>query len=170
MVTLEQIKLLDNKVHEAVTRIDALNKENSALKSKLETYQHRIDELEKLIETFKKDQGEIEEGIKSALDELNKLEDDLSPGSESADQEAASARSDDIRESGTHERAGLNAKTGGAAETQVSEPQVSETQVSEAQASEPPSPEPDSTPASDEDDNEQPEDEETPRSGELDIF
>jgi septal ring factor EnvC (AmiA/AmiB activator) len=77
MVTIEQIRLLDKKVHSAVERISLLKKENQSLKSKLGDYENRISELERLIETFKQDQGEIEQGISNALDELNRLEDDL---------------------------------------------------------------------------------------------
>lgn len=77
MVTIEQIRLLDQKVHSAVERISLLKQENQSLKSKLEHYESRITELERLIESFKRDQGEIEQGITNALDELNRLEDDL---------------------------------------------------------------------------------------------
>lgn len=84
MVSLEQIRLLDKKVHDAVSRIDGLKRENNSLKTKLESYQHRISELEKLIENFKKDQVEIEDGIKSALEELNKLEDGIDTGNDEA--------------------------------------------------------------------------------------
>jgi len=88
MITIEQIRLLEQKVHKAVKHIDLLKKENSALNSKLEHYQNRIDELEKLIESFKKDQSEIEKGIITALDELNQLEDDLDSGSSESDSPA----------------------------------------------------------------------------------
>jgi len=84
MITVEQIRLLEQKVHQAVERIDLLNQENRSLKSKLEHYQTRIAEFEKLIESFKKDQSEIEQGIITALDELNRLEDELDPGTSDA--------------------------------------------------------------------------------------
>lgn len=74
MISLEQIKILDEKVKSAVAVIDDLRSENSKLKQKLENYQTRIDELERLIEDFKRDQGAIEQGILDAIDQLDHLE------------------------------------------------------------------------------------------------
>lgn len=88
MITIEQIRLLEQKVRKAVKHIDLLKRENRALNSKLEHYQGRIVELEKLIESFKKDQSEIEKGIITALEELNQLEDDLDSGSSASDSPA----------------------------------------------------------------------------------
>lgn len=89
MITVEQIRLLEQKVHQAVERIDLLNQENRSLKSKLEHYQTRIAEFERLIESFKKDQSEIEQGIITALDELNRLEDELDPGTSDSPETAS---------------------------------------------------------------------------------
>ena len=77
MITLEQVKLLDQKVTKAVEYINKLTGENSLLKGKLDTYQKRIDDLEVLIKKFKEDQNRIEDGILSALDRLNQFEDAL---------------------------------------------------------------------------------------------
>ena len=81
MVTLEQVKLLETRVAKAVDYIERLVKENTVLRqhetelqAKLETNQKRIDELEILVMDFKEDQGEIEEGILSALDRLSQFE------------------------------------------------------------------------------------------------
>jgi hypothetical protein len=74
MVTLEQIKLLETKVVRAIDIVTRVTGENAYLKSKLENYQKRIDELEVLIQRFKEDQGRIEDGILSALDRLNEFE------------------------------------------------------------------------------------------------
>jgi chromosome segregation ATPase len=75
MITLEQIQTLDEKVTAAVQVIRSLKVENASLQEKLDQYQNRIDELEVLINTFKKDQGKIEQGIINALEQLNELED-----------------------------------------------------------------------------------------------
>ncbi|HDQ14836.1 MAG TPA: cell division protein ZapB [Sediminispirochaeta sp.] len=77
MVSVEQIRLLEKKVRGAVEQISSLKKENQSLKERLGEYEGRINELQLLIESFKQDQGEIEQGILSALDELNRLEDNL---------------------------------------------------------------------------------------------
>ena len=77
MITLDQIKQLDHKVRNAVDKISTLKSENSMLQEKLDNYQIRIEELEVLIDTFKEDQGEIENGIIDALNQLDILEDNI---------------------------------------------------------------------------------------------
>ena len=77
MITLDQIKQLDHKVRKAIDKINTLNSENNMLQEKLDNYQLRIEELEVLIDTFKEDQGEIENGIIDALNQLDILEDNI---------------------------------------------------------------------------------------------
>jgi hypothetical protein len=77
MITLDQIKQLDHKVRKAIDKINTLNSENNMLQEKLGNYQLRIEELEVLIDTFKEDQGEIENGIIEALNQLDILEDNI---------------------------------------------------------------------------------------------
>ncbi len=77
MITLDQIKQLDHKVRKAVDKINTLKSENNMLQEKLDNYQLRIEELEVLIDTFKEDQGEIENGIIDALNQLDILEDNI---------------------------------------------------------------------------------------------
>ena len=74
MISVEQIRLLESKVQAAVATLSSLQEENSMLKSKLTDYEKRIDELEYLIEEFKEEQTEIEQGIISALNKLDSLE------------------------------------------------------------------------------------------------
>ena len=76
MISLDQIHTLDEKVKKAVEVINQLRQENLALKERLQDYQTRIEDLEKLIETFKNDQGMIEEGILNAIEQLDNLEGD----------------------------------------------------------------------------------------------
>lgn len=77
MISLEQIRLLEQKVQAAVARIGQLKQENATLKEHLSSYQKRIDELEVLVESFKADQGQIEQGILNALAQLDQLEDEV---------------------------------------------------------------------------------------------
>lgn len=81
MVTLEQIRQLDAKVHRAVEVIAKLREENTTLKDRLSEYQGRIEELEVLISNFKEDQSEIEHGITSALSQLAAIDDSGKPAS-----------------------------------------------------------------------------------------
>jgi FtsZ-binding cell division protein ZapB len=75
MISLEQIKQLETRVHSAVARIQSLTAENTTLQESLTDYEKRIDELEKLISGFKSEQQEIEAGIIAALSQLDSLED-----------------------------------------------------------------------------------------------
>ncbi len=77
MITLEQIRQLEQRVQAAVSRIATLKNENALLREKLESYEGRILELENSIAAFKRDQSEIEQGIVSALSQLDQLEDDV---------------------------------------------------------------------------------------------
>ena len=75
MVTLEQIRTLEEKVKKTVAYITQLKDENSLLQKNLDKYRKRIDELEVLINEYTEDQNAIEEGLKNALLHLDKLED-----------------------------------------------------------------------------------------------
>lgn len=77
MITIEQIQKLDRKVQAAVEQISALRLENTSLKAKLDQYQKRIGELEVMIDRFKQDQAQIEDGIIRALEQLDRLEDSV---------------------------------------------------------------------------------------------
>jgi chromosome segregation ATPase len=77
MVTVEQVRQLELRVAKAIDYVNKVTDENTLLKNKLDSYQNRIDELEVLIQRFKEDQGRIEEGILSALERLNRFEDDV---------------------------------------------------------------------------------------------
>jgi|APSaa5957512622_1039677.scaffolds.fasta_scaffold231090_1 chromosome segregation ATPase len=86
MITLDQIRQLDQKVRKAIDNINSLKNENKMLQEKLDTYQLRIEELEILIDTFKEDQGEIENGIIEALIQLDVLEDNIASPDENSEQ------------------------------------------------------------------------------------
>ena len=96
MITLEQIRRLDEKVQQAVQFIQTLKSENESLRGRLSEYEGRISELEVLITRFREDQGEIEQGIVRALQHLDELEDTISPTTEEPSGQPADA-SDGIR-------------------------------------------------------------------------
>lgn len=77
MVNIDQVRLLEARVTKAIDYVNRITDENTLLKSKLDSYQKRIEELEVLIKRFKEDQSRIEEGIVSALNHLNRFEDDV---------------------------------------------------------------------------------------------
>ncbi|MDR2418649.1 MAG: cell division protein ZapB [Treponema sp.] len=75
METFDHVKLLESKVVKAIDFVKRLTEENDQLKDQLDSYQKRVDELEALIQSFKEEQGRIEDGILSALNRLNQFED-----------------------------------------------------------------------------------------------
>jgi len=84
MISLEQVQLLETRVARAIEYVQRVSEENAALisekaglLSKLEANQKRLDELELLVMRFKKEQGQIEDGIVAALDRLNQFEEDF---------------------------------------------------------------------------------------------
>ena len=77
MVSLEQIKLLESKVTRMIDYVKKVTEENNTLKNTLDANKKQIDQLEVLIQRFKEDQSQLEDGILSALDRLNQFEDAL---------------------------------------------------------------------------------------------
>jgi chromosome segregation ATPase len=75
MLSLEQVRQLEGRVSKALSVIDALRDENNTLRQSLSGYEQRVKELEILIREYQRDQGRIEEGILSALERLNSIED-----------------------------------------------------------------------------------------------
>lgn len=101
MVTLDQIRQLDARVHRAVEMIGKLREENSTLKNRLSEYQGRIEELEVLISNFKEDQSEIEHGITSALSQLASIDDsakEAAPGNDHRGEEARKEKPEPARQ------------------------------------------------------------------------
>jgi chromosome segregation ATPase len=104
MVTLDQIQNLEVKVQRAVAYIAELKEKNVLLQKNLEKSRKRIDDLEVLINEYKEDQNEIEQGLINALTHLDKLEDDIirppaaeaSPEIPAAGQKEESPEIDDI--------------------------------------------------------------------------
>jgi len=78
MLSLEQIKRLEDKVFKAVELIKALKEENTILKTKLETAESKAEELEQIISDYRSNQVEIEEGIVKAIKQLEEMESDNS--------------------------------------------------------------------------------------------
>ena len=74
MLSLDQVRLLENRVEKAVSKISSLTSENEHLRSQLATLQQRVHELEGFVSGFKDDQGKIEAGILNALEQLGALE------------------------------------------------------------------------------------------------
>ncbi|MDR1030101.1 MAG: hypothetical protein LBL76_04445 [Treponema sp.] len=76
MGTLDHVKLLETKVVSTLELVKRLTEENRYLKEQALAQKIRIEQLEQVIQGFKEDHALIEEGILSALNRLNQLEDD----------------------------------------------------------------------------------------------
>ena len=74
MISLDQVVILEEKVESAVAKIQQLNAENAALRSKCLELSNALNAKTELLSTFQNDQGKIEEGILKALNRLNAVE------------------------------------------------------------------------------------------------
>jgi peptidoglycan hydrolase CwlO-like protein len=96
MISLEQIRLLEARILKAVELIRTLKDENKTLRRAVNTAQTRMRELEKLVGDFKSDQQEIEQCILRALENLDRLEEEVTE--KKGRREASQARGDAGRE------------------------------------------------------------------------
>ncbi len=91
MVSLDQIRQLEDKVNRAVEIIRVLKEENRTLRRTVEGSRARMKELEDLVRVFKSDQAEIERGLVSAIRKLDQLEDGLDAARRPAPEPSAAA-------------------------------------------------------------------------------
>ena len=74
MINLDQVRTLEWKVKQAVQLVVHLRRENDTLRGRLSDTEVRLQELEALLESVRASQSEMESGIRSALEELDFLE------------------------------------------------------------------------------------------------
>ena len=74
MTTLDQIRLLETKVENAVAKMQQLQAENDALRNKCAELTNALESKTEQLLAFTTNKEEIEEGIKNALDRLNYIE------------------------------------------------------------------------------------------------
>lgn len=91
MLSLEQIRRLEQRVNEAVERINTLEREKRGLKEQLTESRAQATKLEARLEQQSKEQAAIERGILAALEQLDQLEHEIS---EDAQQVTQLAKSD----------------------------------------------------------------------------
>ena len=88
MIDLEQTRQLQTHVQKAIAIIESLKKENEMLRRKLVEYERRVGELEVNVSNYNQEQSEIEKGILTALDQLDRLEDDIAEEGDTDNHEA----------------------------------------------------------------------------------
>ena len=74
MITLDQVMLLEQKVESAVAKIQQLQAENDALRTKCEELTNALSSKTEQLSSIETDQNQIESGIKKALDRLLYIE------------------------------------------------------------------------------------------------
>ncbi len=74
MISLDQVLLLEEKVERAVEKIQQLQAENDALRSKCSELTNALSSKSEQLSTFEQDQSRIENGILKALDRLAAIE------------------------------------------------------------------------------------------------
>ena len=74
MISLDQVMLLEQKVESAVAKIQQLQAENDALRSKCSELTNALSSKSEQLSSFETDQSQIESGILKALDRLNQIE------------------------------------------------------------------------------------------------
>jgi FtsZ-binding cell division protein ZapB len=123
MITLEQIRSLEDKVKKALEVIQTLQEENNTLRVTLEKSQKKIDGLEARVNAFKEDQDEIEQGIINVLAKLDELEDSI-PEQET-DTAVIDAEPDSETDAGTEEQEEESEQT---VELSTDDEEIAETQ------------------------------------------
>ena len=74
MISLDQVLLLEKKVESAVAKIQQLQTENDALRSKCAELTNALSTKSELLSSFESEQSKIENGILHALNRLNAIE------------------------------------------------------------------------------------------------
>ena len=81
MITLEQVKLLEEKVESLIGVVKSLYEERDSLKEVLAQKESRIEELESVLHSFEISQAKIEESVMNALNQLDVFENSVTQDS-----------------------------------------------------------------------------------------
>ncbi len=92
MISLDQVYLLEQKVESAVEKIQQLQAENDALRSKCNELTNALSAKSEQLSNFESDQSQIETGIKKALDRLNSIENSVLKNADQQNQAAQAAK------------------------------------------------------------------------------
>ena len=92
MISLDQVYLLEQKVESAVEKIQQLQAENDALRSKCNELTNALSAKSEQLSNFESDQSQIETGIKKALDRLNSIENSVLKNADQQNHAAQAAK------------------------------------------------------------------------------
>ena len=91
MISLDQVMRLEEKVESAVKKIQQLQEENAALRTKCDELTNALSLKSEQLSNFTSDQNQIEIGIKNALERLDSIENTVLKNGEHPVAQAASA-------------------------------------------------------------------------------
>lgn len=91
MISLDQVMRLEEKVESAVKKIQQLQEENAALRTKCDELTNALSLKSEQLSNFTSDQNQIEIGIKNALERLDSIENTVLKNGETPAVQAASA-------------------------------------------------------------------------------
>lgn len=91
MISLDQVKLLEQKVESAVAKIQQLQAENDALRTKVTELTNAVSAKSEQLSSFESEQDQIESGIKKALDRLSSIENTVLKTASSIDKNSQAA-------------------------------------------------------------------------------
>lgn len=77
MISLEHMRLLEEKIDFLLKKLSILQEKNSSLTKENENFRAEIDLLKEQCELFEENEGKIEKGILSVLNRLNTVEDSI---------------------------------------------------------------------------------------------
>jgi len=100
MITLEQVKLLEEKVESLIGVVKSLYEERDSLKEVLAQKESRIEELESVLHSFEVSQAKIEESVMNALNQLDVFESSVAHESSSSTNSSGNVYSDGFSLSG----------------------------------------------------------------------
>lgn len=98
MITLDQIKLLEQKVESAVLKIKQLEAESDALRSRCLELTNALSSKTELLTTLQQERDLIESGILSALNNLDKIENDVISSSTESKEESLTVENSTVKE------------------------------------------------------------------------
>ena len=81
MITIEQVKLLEEKVESLINVVKSLYRERDLLKGTVAQNEKRIEELESVLHSFEISQAKIEESVMNALNQLDVFENSVTQDS-----------------------------------------------------------------------------------------
>ena len=100
MITIEQVKLLEEKVESLINVVKSLYRERDLLKGTVAQNEKRIEELESVLHSFEVSQAKIEESVMNALNQLDVFESSVAHESSSSTNSSANVYSDGFSLSG----------------------------------------------------------------------